>query len=299
MTQWQPSATLAALQKRAAVNYSIRSFFAERHVMEVETPLLMQATAAEPHLQNFHIAGRALQTSPESAMKRLLCAGSGPIYQLCKAFRLGEQGRRHNPEFTMLEWYQPDYSFTDMIDETLALIQSILGEKSVETHRYADVFRSVTGLNPHTATINDLKTYADAHIDGVFDDMTVSDWLDLIMSQCVEPQFDPTNLTVITEFPACQAALAKTSLDTMGNAIAQRFEVYSGGLELANGYDELCDPTQLDEVLDGNDALMLAAFQTGTLQQCCGVALGVDRLLMLTSNTQSLSDVLAFDYSRA
>ena len=119
MSDWRPSAAISALQQRAALNRMIRDFFDQRGVLEVETPLLMQAQAAEPHLINFRIGNYALQTSPESAMKRLLCAGSGPIYQLCKAFRADECGRRHNPEFTMLEWYQPRYSFDELLQETL------------------------------------------------------------------------------------------------------------------------------------------------------------------------------------
>lgn len=299
MSDWQPSASILALQARAALNQTLRAFFQKRNVLEVETPLLMRATAAETHLKNFSFGDYALQTSPESAMKRLVCAGSGPIYQLGKAFRAEEQGRRHNPEFTMLEWYQPDYSFEQMIQETVSLIRQVLPQRETTAQSYRAVFETHTGLNPHQCSDKQLADYATRHIDGYFDDMSRSDWLDLIMSQCIEPKFEATKLTIITDFPACQAALAKTVNDIHGAVVAKRFEIYCGGLELANGYDELCDPIPLAKVLAGNDEAMLAAFKASAIKRCCGVALGVDRLLMLQQQTTNIASVLAFSFERS
>lgn len=296
--RWRPTAELAQLRARATLLARIRAFFTERDVLEVETPLLMRARAAEAQLQNFTVAQRALQTSPESAMKRLLCAGSGPIYQTCKAFRYGELGRNHNPEFTMLEWYRPGFDFDAMQRETLALIGVCLGQNPVVVCRsYRDVFFSATGLEPHRASRADLAALVATRIEGDFSSLSRLDYLDLIMSSLVEPQFDPSVLTVISDFPAEQAAMAKITINAAKEKVARRFEIYYCGLELANGYDELDDARELAQRLGDTDPALIAAMSAG-LPACCGVALGVDRLLMCAENADVISKVISFDYDR-
>lgn len=289
---WQPTCELEALKQRANILAQIRQFFAERGVLEVETPLLMQARAAEPHLLNFMVGTKALQTSPESAMKRLLAAGSGPIYQLCKAFRAEEQGRLHNPEFSILEWYRPGFSFEAMLQETLSVIEMVVGEKLVERHRYKTLFEQHFGLNPHACSSAELASCALKVGLGEFNDMSHSGWLDLLMSQIIEPTFAPNVLTVVLEFPASQSALAQQT-DIEGDTVAKRFEVYFAGMELANGYDELTEVSAVARQLQGQDAALLAAAEAG-IPSSCGVALGVDRLLMAASDASKIEQVLSF-----
>ena len=289
---WQPSCDVDVLKQRAKILADIRQFFAQRGVLEVETPLLMQATAAEPHLQNFNVGDKALQTSPESAMKRLLAAGSGPIYQVCKAFRAEERGPKHNPEFTMLEWYRPGFAFEALLQETLSVIELVVGEKLVERTTYKALFEAEFGINPHACETAVLAECANQAGLVTFSDMQHSDWLDLLMSQIIEPKFDPEVLTVVFEFPASQAAMAQC-IENEGDTVAKRFEVYFAGLELANGYDELTDADILAEQLQGHDASLLAAAQTG-IPASCGVALGVDRLLMAALGVSEIAQVLSF-----
>lgn len=258
----------------------------------------MSARSAELQLSNMTVEDLALQTSPESAMKRLLCAGSGPIYQICKAFRAAEQGRNHNPEFTMLEWYRPGFSFEQMQSETLALIAACLDYHApLNRHSYREVFLTHTGLNPHSATLAELQAYADLHIEASFSDLSRVDYLDLIMALRVEPQFDRDCLTLICDFPAEQAAMAKCVSNDHGETVARRFEVYFRGLELANGYDELDDVVELARRLGASDGHLVAALEYG-LPPSCGVALGVDRLLMCVLQADTIADVLSFDFPR-
>ncbi len=297
MSGWQPDASIKTLRARAQLLSQIRCFFDQRGVLEVETPLMMRAQACEPHLQAFTLGEFALQTSPESAMKRLLAAGSGPIFQLCKAFRFGEQGHKHNPEFTMLEWYRPGFSFEAIIQETLAIIELVLGECIIHRYRYHDVFYKAFGINPHVATLAELKYIAEQHVEGCFEDMSHSDYLDLLMSCVVEPEFDANAITVITDFPACQAAMAKLE-NTDSHSYAKRFEAYYAGLELANGYDELCDATELASRMGDTDPHLIGAMQAG-LPECCGVALGIDRLMMAKMQERDINKVLSFGFTNA
>lgn len=277
---------------------AIRAFFAERGILEVETPLMMQAKAAEVHLHNLAVGELSLQTSPESAMKRLLAAGSGPIYQICKAFRGQEQGQKHNPEFTMLEWYRPGFSFEAMLQETLSVIELITGEKLVQRYSYKQLFEQHVGINPHSCDSNALMAAAEKHSLGSFSDMQHSDWLDLIMSQVIEPSFKPDVLTVVLDFPASQSALAKRVLNNDDETVARRFEVYFSGLELANGYDELIDAQAIEQQLQGNDKALLEAATAG-IPASCGVALGLDRLLMASQGLDDIRQVLSFSAERA
>jgi len=321
---WRPTAELAALRTRAALLAQVRRFFAERGVLEVETPLLSSGVGTDPALEplqtNFtgpgHAAGLRLflQTSPEFAMKRLLAAGSGPIYQICKAFRNGELGRRHNPEFSILEWYRPGWDHDRLIEELIDLVRSLLDPQlPVERIEYCDLFHRRWGLDPLEAPLEALRAVAVAEgIPGAasIDLQDRDQWLDLLLSQILEPELGRGCLTVLEHYPASQAALAR--LHPQDPRLAHRFELYCEGLELANGYHELADAAeqrqrfQLDRELRlrrgqpelPGDQRLLAALEAG-LPDCSGVAVGLDRILMLRSGAQSIEQVLAFPLSRA
>lgn len=296
---------------------AVRNFFEQRGVLEVETPLLSAATVTDPGIDplavNIVAAGtrRYLQTSPEYAMKRLLAAGSGPIYQVCKAFRGGEQGRRHNPEFTLLEWYRPGFTLHDLIVEMVELLLGLGFGPGWQCVTYQALFQQYLQLDPHQAPLGSLKQAARERIDTGFDSDSRDDWLELLMSHCIEPQLDPSELTFVLDYPASQAALAQTEQTPVG-AVARRFELYSGGLELANGYSELRDADELERRFEADrqvladkgleerpaDPMLLLAMRAG-LPQCSGVALGLDRVLMVLAASTDISDQLSFDWERA
>lgn len=312
---WQPGPSLEALQARARLNRLIREFFSTRDVLEVETPLLCRTTATDPHLRSFAVpAGRDtlyLQTSPEFCMKRLLAAGSGPIYQLGKAFRFEESGRLHNPEFTMLEWYRPGWTLDQLVDEVEALVHqagAAFGMDMAPFPRftYQQVFENTLGINPHAAPDADLLACANRHINGNFADLDRNGLLDLLMSHLVEPSLPKTGVFV-REFPASQAALAQKKQTESGAWVAERAELYLAGMEIANGYQELVDPAEQRARFEadlayrhahGLDALplpeaLVQALEAG-LPASAGVALGVDRLLMGVSGRTSLPNILSF-----
>lgn len=321
-TTWQPTASLNMLRLRAGILSRIRQFFAERQVLEVETPLLSQATVTDKHLQSFqtdyHFENPKqkqtlyLQTSPEFAMKRLLAAGSGAIYQLCKAFRnQGESGRSHNPEFTMLEWYRPGFNHHDLMDEMESLLKIILDCPSTQRFSYAELFQHYLQINPHQTSIEQLKQTA--HRFNIATENLVAlehdDWLNLLMTHCIEPQL-PKHPVFIYDFPASQAALARIRA---GNpALAERFEVYVQGLELANGFHELSSASEQRQRFQHDliqrekagyplvpiDEHLLAALEQG-LPDCAGVALGIDRLIMLATEKNTINEVLTFPIARA
>jgi lysyl-tRNA synthetase class 2 len=317
-SDWLPTASLAALQARSTLNGKIREFFRQRGVMEVETPLMCHATGTDPNLQpvvaTCQEAGVSrtfyLQTSPEFAMKRLLAAGSGPIYQLCKAFRDGESGRRHNPEFTMLEWYRPGFTIEQLMDEVEALIGGILTLRRARRLTYRQLFEQYLGVDPFCAKDQTLSAIAAREL-GYQDAEAGRDLLlDLLYSHLIEPQLvDPV---FIHDYPASQAALARTVLNAEGNLVGRRFEYVSAGMEIANGYDELCDPEEqarrfaADRLVRQSrklpaypgDSRLVAALMHG-LPESAGVALGVDRLLMLAMGTDDIRDVLGFPIERA
>jgi elongation factor P--(R)-beta-lysine ligase len=321
--QWQPTASLAMQAARAALNARLRRFFAERGVHEVETPLLCHASGTDPNLQpitavyqDFPQAASQtlyLQTSPEFAMKRLLAAGSGPIFQLCKAFRNGESGGRHNPEFTVLEWYRPGFSLAQLMDEVEALVLSVLPSLStaVERVNYRQLFQQRLAIDPHTVPLAELRALTLQQVPvaaSVLNSRAVC--LDLLYGHVIEP----TLLTpvFIYHYPAEQAALAKVVNDELGQPVALRFELVVQGMELANGYDELLDAAeqarrcaadqqlrqQQQLPLIAADQRLLAALAAG-LPACAGVALGVDRLLMLQTGAKHIDDVLTFPLARA
>lgn len=311
---WQPTASLEAIKLRAGLYRQIRDFFQRRQVLEVETPVLSRAGNTDPHIESLLVADPSgyLQTSPEFAMKRLLAAGSGSIYQLCKAFRKGEAGRRHNPEFTMLEWYRVGFSYQQLMDEVAQLFTMALGERPVEKLSYRQVFLDHLAIDPHVATREQLAALTDKHAnyDGGGDDKDTL--LDLLMSHVVEPGLGQGGFTFIYDYPATQCALAKVAEDEQGVRVAQRFELYIEGTELANGYQELTDPQQQQRrfvadnekrVQDGAQAVLIdqrliQALQSG-LPECAGVALGIDRLLMLMQQDDNIRNLIAFPQDRA
>lgn len=308
---WQPSASLENLRVRAKLLTQTRNFFAQRDVLEVETPLLGEAPASDPHLNALVVESdglRYLQTSPEYAMKRLLAAGSGAIYQVCKAFRAAEQGSRHNTEFTMLEWYRPDFSLTDLQDEVAALLNVLLsslqGERSAVRYSYRDLFAEHLNLDPHNASLNTLRDCAMKHVDIELESDDRDLWLDLLMSHVIEPQLGREEFSFVYGFPASQAALAQVDLDAKGTLVAQRFELYINGMEVANAYLELRNAdeqaarfavdleqrAQQGLPIPPLDRHLASAMQAG-LPACAGVALGFDRLMMVALGTNKLSDV--------
>ncbi|CRY56233.1 MULTISPECIES: elongation factor P--(R)-beta-lysine ligase [Yersinia] len=314
---WQPSAPIANLLKRAAIMAEIRRFFADRGVLEVETPTMSQATVTDIHLVPFETRfvgpGAAdgltlyMMTSPEYHMKRLLAAGSGSIYQLGRSFRNEEAGRHHNPEFTMLEWYRPHYDMYRLMNEVDDLLQQILDCNSAETLSYQQAFQRHLGIDPLSADKAQLREVA-AKLDlsNIADTEEDRDTLlQLLFTVGVEPHIGRDKPAFVYHFPASQASLAVIS--TEDHRVAERFEVYFKGIELANGFHELTDgDEQLQRFEQDNrsrakrglpqnpiDMNLIAALKHG-LPDCSGVALGVDRLVMLALNAERLSDVIAF-----
>tara|TARA_R110002153_G_scaffold271355_3_gene438632 strand:+ start:995 stop:1969 length:975 start_codon:yes stop_codon:yes gene_type:complete len=319
---WLPSASIEVLKQRALVLQKIRHFFAERDVFEVDTPALCHATVTDEHLHSFstqfnhpftpHPCTLYLQTSPEFAMKRLLSAGSGAIYQICKSFRNEETGQFHNPEFTMLEWYRPGFNHLQLMTEIDELIQLILGCDKAERVTYQDIFKQHLQCDPLTATLADLKTLAShyGYAELAATENNKDTLLMLLFSQHVEPHIGQVRPCFVMDFPASQAALAKIS--PTNSLVAERFELYFRGIELANGFHELTDgPEQLRRFEEDNakrlskglemmpiDQNFLAAINFG-LPACAGVALGIDRLLMLALGCSNIDQVIAFENSRA
>jgi len=298
---------------RARLYQQLRDFFQRRHVLEVETPLLGQAASTDVHLASLSVGHQQfLQTSPEFAMKRLLAAGSGAIYQICKSFRQGESGKRHNPEFTMLEWYRPDFDHFQLMAEVAELLASLLGKRPVRQVSYRSAFSQVLGIDPHLVGISDLSALAEQYTGYQASGDDRDTLLDLLMSQVIEPTLGRDELTFIYDYPASQCALAKVKTDGEGAEVAERFELYVDGIELANGYHELTDACEQQRRFDADlaerkrrdlpdvpaDLQLVAALQSG-MPDCAGVALGLDRLLMLMAGSDSIREVIAFPVDRA
>jgi lysyl-tRNA synthetase class 2 len=320
--EWRPSASIEVLKQRALILQKIRHFFAVRDVFEVDTPSLSHATVSDEHLHSFAtqfnhpFAPQActlyLQTSPEFAMKRLISAGSGAIYQICKSFRNEETGSFHNPEFTMLEWYRPGFNHLQLMTEIDELLQMVLSCEKAERVTYQDIFKEQLGCDPLTATLNDIKTLTKQYGYGEIaaSENNKDTLLMLLFSQHVEPNIGQNRPCFVMDFPASQAALAKIS--PTNPLVAERFELYFQGIELANGFHELTDGPeqhrrfQQDNIIrqsKGQDMMpidqnFIAALNFG-LPACAGVALGIDRLLMLALNCSKINQVIAFENSRA
>ena len=332
---YAPMMTLAMAIKRATMLATIRQFFAERQILEVQTPLLSQAANTDTFLQS--VAAQVtyqdkprdfyLHTSPEFAMKRVLASWQVAIYQICPVFRDNEIGSRHNIEFTMLEWYRPHYSLNDLADELGQLLEVLYGHPIIMNHyRYSDAFKDHVGIHPLTASIEALQAVAedkglvniDLSVSGEVGDGTASDieagrqgWLDLLFSHAVEPNLGHDLPTLIIDYPPATAALAKTAIDEEGNLVAKRFELYIDGIEIANAYDELAEGQALRARFEADnrqrvqydlasmpiDEHLLAACDD--LPTCSGIALGLDRLLMVMTGTKDISEVVTFPSSLA
>ena len=305
------------IKGRARIVSDVRHFFSQRHVLEVDTPILSRAAPTAPYLESFKTefipmgsidkASYYLQTSPEFAMKVLLAGGSGSIYQIAKVFRNGERGRLHSPEFTMLEWYRPELNLEELMDEVAALLQTITSYSESVRFSYKEVFSQYLNINVLVCSKDELQKLAIKKLPSFSGDFYLDrdGWLELLMSQVIEPELASLKKPVfIYNFPASQAQLAKVKLDNDGEQVAARFEVYAGGLEVANGYDELLDAKELRKRFEYDnqqrlklgkaempiDEKLLAAMDLG-LPPCTGVALGLDRLLMLAMNKESIDCV--------
>lgn len=319
---WQPTASVEQLRQRAHLLNQIRQFFLERDVLEVDTPAMSHATVTDVHLHTFqtefvgpgYADGSKLyfMTSPEFHMKRLLAAGSGCIYQINKAFRNEENGRYHNPEFTMLEWYRVGFDHHQLMDEMDDLLQRVLKCGAAERMTYQQAFVDVLGVCPLEGSMQELKAVAGKL--GLSDIAEPEDdrdtLLQLLFSIGVEAKIGQKTPAFVYDFPASQAALAK--INRQDPRVADRFEVYFKGIELANGFHELDNPKeQLKRFEQDNakrvemglepqpiDHHLIAALESG-LPECAGVALGVDRLIMLAIDCDHIDQVTAFPFPRA
>jgi lysyl-tRNA synthetase class 2 len=319
MQQWQPSASIEALRGRARVVDRIRQFFAARGVLEVDTPVLSVAAVSDPQLFPFSTAfvpdgggpssWRYLHTSPEYPMKRLLAAGSGAIWQLCKVFRNGESGGRHNPEFSMLEWYRPGFDHHRLMDEVDELVCDILGSAPARRVGYAALFAKILELDIYSCSDKQLAREGLERC-GFVGELDRDGWLELLFSHCIEPTLiEPT---LVYAFPASQAALAKIVEGDDVLPSAARFELFVKGMELANGYLELTDPEEQSRRFGADkqrrqelgravlpiDDLLVQALHAG-MPASAGVALGVDRLVMLALGAERIDQVIAFGFDRA
>ncbi len=313
--EFRPTATLKTIQRRAVYMHRIRDFFEARGFLEVETPILSADTVVDRNLEPMSLceAGKRcfLQTSPEFAMKRLVTAWNVPIFQICKVFRRDECGTIHNPEFTMLEFYNPGDDFERGMQLLDDFQNAILARGAAQRVSYCEAFERFLGLNPLTASISQLVETAQREkmvIPEGFDRSESADrdeWLDFLLGERIQPKLGYEKPIILYDYPASQAALAVSRGD-----VAERFELYADGVELANGYHELCSPSELRRrnvetnalrLRDRHEALpvesrLLSAMDAG-FPPCAGTAVGLDRLLMLAFGAESLQDVLTFPFS--
>lgn len=314
MTNWRPASDPAAAHRRANMLERARQYFADQNVLAVDTPALGKYACADPNIDSLSVQatnGSAfLQTSPEIYMKRLLASGYPDIYSVCRVFRGGESGKRHIEEFTIAEWYRLGFELNAMIDDTIGFISAcLLEQRLAETIRifsHADAFEKFANIDVFDASIDELanQSNADASLRSAIG-MDRSAWIDLLFSTIVAPQFAQDQLTVVRHYPASQAALAR--LCPADERVADRFEVFYGDLELANGYVELTDADEQRRRLDrdlrsrqqpagcsaARDETLLAALDAG-LPMCAGVAVGIERLHMVLDQTDDISDVVTF-----
>jgi elongation factor P--(R)-beta-lysine ligase len=323
-----PTASLETLRTRAEILKWIRNFFDQREFLEVETPVLSHDTCIDRHLHpigvplnniispgsgDLDVKTLWLQTSPEFGMKRLLAAGAKAIYQITKAFRGAEQGSRHNPEFTMLEWYRVGDNLQSGMKLLTEFIQTILRIRSIDWISYRDLFQQRLSFDPHRISASELfricQNYMDLqHLENESGDRDF--YLNLLLSQVIEVDLGFERPAIVYDWPATQSALAVVRNEDP--PVAERFELFVNGLEIANGYHELLDPAELrtrnrrlNELrkLDGANSLpeesrLLAAMERG-IPACAGVALGLDRLMMLVTGAATIEEVIAFPFERA
>ncbi len=298
------------IQERNRLFEDTRAFFKSRNILEVDTPLIRNDTVTDPYMSAYSVIDLNsqlkgyLQTSPEYAMKILLSKGSGDIFQLSKMFRAEENSPIHSSEFTMLEWYRVAFNHFDLIKETTDFIQSIVGMKTVNILSYKDIFNRVLAIDPFEIKLESLKKLSKTELGDIPLELLFDNYLTLLFSEKIEATFNPNEITVIHSYPTSQASLAKTS-EKNGLVTADRFEIYLGGLELANGFNELTDAieqkqrfeedNQLRKQFDLNpievDNEFINALEHG-IPDCAGVALGLDRLLMIKLKIKHITDVL-------
>ncbi len=313
---WRPSATLAVLRRRAELVERTRGFFRARAVLEVDTPVLQGGANLDHGVVAMRLdtdsGPRWLPTSPEHPLKRLVCAGAGAVWTLAPAFRVGEQGRRHAPEFRMLEWYRPGWDDRQLAAEVVALLADLTGFGAAsETIAWRQAFIVHAGIDPCQATTEELiaclgADAAVAQVAGGFDRGVA---LDLILTREVEPQLGRGRWTILTDYPAEACAQARLRQDAEGHPVAARFELYRDGIELANGYWELSDATELERRLQAErarrpeprpelDRRFLDAIAAG-LPDCAGVAVGFDRVVMLALGLEEIPLTQAFPWHQA
>jgi lysyl-tRNA synthetase class 2 len=317
---WRPTATRAMLAQRAALTARARRFFAARGVLEVDTPIVVNAAVTDVHIHSarVHLEREGfeyfLHTSPEYAMKRLLAAGSGDIFQICHVVRGFERGRLHNAEFTLIEWYRIGFSLDDLMTEVDALVRDLLGPRGAgrgsERITYREVFLRELQLDPFTATLDELQQAARTLGFTSSAGNGRDELLELLMGALIGPRLGTNALTFVHGYPATQAALAR--LDPSDPRAALRFELYCDGVELANGFHELASAAEQRSRFEHDigerrrtglpsfapDEHLLAALEAG-LPECSGVALGFDRTLMLATGAKAIDEVLPFPTERA
>ena len=320
---WRPTTNQAIRQLRAQMNHDIRAFFHQHQVLEVETPALSQAGNTDPFIQSFQLcdsattnsASRFLHTSPEYPMKRLLAAGSGDIYQICKVWREDEVGRNHNPEFTLLEWYRVGFSMQQLMQEVSDLLHALLPSLKQNDKRfsYEQLFLEKFDLNPHIANHADIVKCINTSIPSLetykLDRQAL---LDALLTHCIEPDFESDCLTFVYDYPSAQSALAKIRKRKDKSSVAMRFEVYLGQSELGNGYQEETSYQRNKDILQSEniqrretnlkevtqDENFLAAAKSG-IPESAGVAIGLDRILMAISGVDSIQKVINFPWDVA
>ncbi len=315
MSNWWPSSGPAAARSRQAMMQRARDHFVARDVLAVDTPTLSQFAVTDTNIESLAVSARSdrkyfLHTSPEFCMKRLLAAGYPDIYSICRVFRDGEAGQHHAAEFTMVEWYRLGFDLGEIIDDTTRFIATCLDlpklADSAVLFDFADLFREFAGVDFIDASIDDLASRCNA--DERLRAAVGADkdaWLDLILSTIIAPQFVPDQLTVIQHYPARQAALARLCPDD--DRFADRFEVFCGSIELANGYVELTGAKEQRQRMENDlgkrrdsgqseppwDRTLIAALESG-LPQCAGVAVGFERLQMICDGADHIRDVVTF-----
>lgn len=314
---WRPTASIERLRRRAELIALVRGFFTARGLWEVDTPVLSRAAISDPNIRSMRaeVGGEQhlwLQTSPEAAMKRLLCADSGSIFQISHAFRAGERGRLHNPEFTLLEWYRVGFDHHDLMEEVAELVGELIDPRPLEWLSYREAFARYLELDPYAATSAQFAARAEAaelRAPDLGEDRDA--WCDLLLSHLIAPQLGRERFTFLHDFPASQAALARLH-EVEGVEVAERFELFVDGIEIANGYHELADHAEQQRRFEAErvrreaagepaapvDERLLAALAEG-LPGCAGVALGLDRLIMLSLGAERIEEVIAFPSERA
>lgn len=308
-----PTCSKETWKKRQELLGRVRRFFEQRSVLEVETPVLSHACGTDPNLDYFKTQGaqtRYLMTSPEFHLKRLLASGFGDVYAIARSFREDETGERHNPEFTMIEWYRVGMSMENLMTEVEELCSEILNLRvTARRTRYAEAFMEYAGIDPFDENFSNWKSCCEKHGIPLFEckEFVLEEWRDYVMACIIEPKLDMKNGEFIYDYPASQAALAQVHTGADGKNYADRFELYLGGMELCNGYHELTDfkeqakrfqedlnlRKQMNKDLPLEDLRFLAALEHG-MPECSGVALGFDRLAMLALGKQDIREVILF-----